>query len=287
VSRRLDRAGAGCTPLDAAALARAFDAGLGGTDDRVVHEHRDHLRIGDMWHVTVHGECAPEVAVRLADAPADLVVVAQTGRRVAVRCASGDPTALVDALAHVREALGGGAPPRQGAQFGVLAETLPVPAPAPAPARVPVPARVPPVAVAARDAGTQWPAVAVRGLTIGHDRHGNAVQIRLDPDGADGGPVRVAIVGPRVARSLYARARVALTPAHAVPVTFALLDPPTATDADVLRGADVVVCQSLDASAAAVVAAALGLAEARTWLTRVDREMAAVVSDGIVRWVRA
>jgi len=129
--------------------------------------------------------------------------------------------------------------------------------------------------------------VAPGGVLIGVDRAGRSVHLRLDQDRST--PLRVAVVGgPGAARVLGARLRAAATVGGlpAVPVAVSVLDPLTAADAAALSGADVVICQPLSAADAALVAAALRLATAGSWLSRIEGDMIAVISDGAVRWAR-
>lgn len=145
------------------------------------------------------------------------------------------------------------------------------------------------------------------GLFLGRDRQGEAIHARMDPERA---PLRITVVGGPIAGQVLAdRARALTTPpvivpigsarptarpgppatrpgGSPVPVALAVLAAPTAADGAVLTGADIVVCQPMSPADAVVVAAALHLAGAGEWLSRIEGDMVAVISDHTVRWLR-
>ena len=279
--RRLGRLGTAASPLDAGsavgAVVWAVDAGA-GTAPAGITEEWDHLRVGGMLHATLRVQPPTaggpaDLLVRLLRAPATTVAVASTASGTTVRLSAPTPADLATAVATLLSDLPGIVSPRDGDQYPGLRATLPL-ATAPASPR----REAPPDLTGAVPPG---------GVLIGVDRTGRTVHLRIDEGRPV--PVRVAVVGGAgAARMLGARLR-ALTDAGtlaSVPVAVSVLDPLTPADAAALSGADVVICQPLSVAEAALVAATLHLTRAGSWLSRIEGDMIAVISDGIVRWVR-
>lgn len=264
--------------------------------------------------------------VRLIRAPTPVVAVGWTAARTTVRLVAPDTTVLATAVTALLADLPGTLTPCDGDQLAALRATLPLATTAPTPhgtlrrvtvapprtslrvAIVPPPTS-PRVAIApprtsprvmvsprrASDRGLPGfrgdpagPELPATGLLIGADRTGAPVHIRLDDTRP--APVRVAVVGgPAAARILGARLR-ALTrgegPLAPVPVAVSVFDGLTAADGPALAAADVVICQPLTTGDAALVASALHLTRAGVWLSRIEGDMVAVISDGAVRWAR-
>ena len=66
----------------------------------------------------------------------------------------------------------------------------------------------------------------------------------------------------------------------------AAFDHLTPADNATLASADVVVCQPISQPEAALVATALRLTRAGAWLSRIDGDMIAIISNGAVRWAQ-
>ncbi len=117
------------------------------------------------------------------------------------------------------------------------------------------------------------------GVVIGEDRTGRHLRIRMP---ASGRQVRVIVIGgPAAARRLAELAE----PAGGVPLRVDVLDGADLQDAGALRAADVVICHPLTQQDAYAVADALDLSPTTAaWLSRIDRDMVAVIADGLVRW---
>ena len=126
------------------------------------------------------------------------------------------------------------------------------------------------------------------GLLLGRDRRGVPVFLQLDPNRTT--PLRLAVVGgPVAARVLSGRLRALADnsgTAPAVPVAMAAFEHLTPADSATLASADVVVCQPISQPEAALVATALRLTRAGAWLSRIEGDMIAIISDGAVRWAQ-
>jgi hypothetical protein len=126
-------------------------------------------------------------------------------------------------------------------------------------------------------------AIPPSGVTIGDDRAGRRLRLRLPVDGS---MMQIIVVGGlAAAHALEQQAIAAGVVGHGVPLRIDVLDHATPRDAPALRAADVVICQPLAPKDAAAVAGALGLSETTVaWLSRIDQDMVAVIADGMVRW---
>ncbi|HZD99354.1 MAG TPA: hypothetical protein VE132_14460, partial [Micromonosporaceae bacterium] len=126
------------------------------------------------------------------------------------------------------------------------------------------------------------------GLLLGRDRRGVPVLLQLDPNRTT--PLRLAVVGGPVAARVLSRRLRALADgsgtAPTVPVAMATFDHVTPADSATLASADVVVCQPISQPEAALVATALRLTRAGAWLSRIEGDMIAIISDGAVRWAQ-
>jgi hypothetical protein len=131
-------------------------------------------------------------------------------------------------------------------------------------------------------------------LRIGDDRTGKPMCIRFP---ARRSAIRLVVVGgPAAARVIEHRARAAgvrVAGAHgvmsvdpdSVHLVMHALEQAGPADADLLRSADIVLCQPLSPPSSTHVASALGLSPASgAWLTRIADGMVAVIADGAVRW---
>jgi hypothetical protein len=310
VVRRLARLGVAGRPLSAvtapAAVGWSVD-GRDGTGGAEVDERWDHVRIGDAFQVTVRiGNTADRLSTdllgRLLRSPAEVAALAVAEDRLLLRLAAASPAALAGAVASVMAACPGSVTHLDGEQRTGLTATLPLGVAEPAmsvrPAAKSRSRRSPsserfasptrPIG-AGRDAHHSGPAALPdAGLLLGRDRRGVPVFLQLDPDRTT--PLRLAVVGgPVAARVLSGRLRVLADSsgsAPALPVAMATFEHVTPADSATLASADVVVCQPISQPEAALVATALRLTRAGAWLSRIEGDMIAIISDGAVRWAQ-
>jgi Putative type VII ESX secretion system translocon, EccE len=310
VVRRLARAGVTGRPLSAttapAAVAWSVD-GRPGTAGAEVDERWDHLHIGDAFHVTVRiGNTADRLSAdllgRLLRGPSAAAALAIAEDRLLLRLVAATPAALAGAVASVLSACPGLVTHLDGEQRTGLTSTLPLGFAEPAtPARPAVKARPRRPLPADRFASPTRPigpggdahhsgpaALPDAGLLLGRDRRGVPVFLQLDPNRST--PLRLAVVGgPVAARVLSGRLRALADSsglAPTVPVAMAAFEHLTPADSATLASADVVVCQPISQPEAALVATALRLTRAGAWLSRIDGDMIAIISDGAVRWAQ-
>ena len=95
----------------------------------------------------------------------------------------------------------------------------------------------------------------------------------------------IARLGAESAR-LHAALAAYGSSAATVPVAMAAFEHVTPADSTTLASADVVVCQPISQPEATLVASALRLTRAGAWLSRIEGDMIAIISDGAVRWAQ-
>ncbi len=310
VVRRLARAGVIGRPLSAATAPAAIAWAVDGRPDSgavEVDERWDHLRIGDALQVTVRiGNTADRLSTdllgRLLRGPAAVAALAVAEDRLLLRLGAATPAALARAVASVMASCPGSVTHLDGEQRTGLTATLPLgfaePATSVRPAVKPRPRRpqasdrfaspIRPIGPGG-DAHHGGPAALPdAGLLLGRDRRGVPVFLQLDPNRTT--PLRLAVVGgPVAARVLSGRLRALADgsgTAPTVPVAMATFDHLTPADSATLASADVVVCQPISQPEAALVATALRLTRAGAWLSRIEGDMIAIISDGAVRWAQ-
>jgi ESX secretion system protein EccE len=310
VVRRLARAGVTGRPLSTATAPAAVAWAVDGRPDSgaaEVDERWDHLRIGDGFQVTVRiGNTADRLSAdllgRLLRGPSAVAALAVAEDRLLLRLGAATPAALAGAVASVMAACPGSVTHLDGEQRTGLTATLPLgftePATSIRPAvkqRLRLPQSADRFASPTRpigpggDARHGGPAALPdAGLLLGRDRRGVPVLLQLDPNRTT--PLRLAVVGgPVAARVLSGRLRGLADgsgTAPAVPVAMAKFDHLTPADSATLASADVVVCQPISQPEAALVATALRLTRAGAWLSRIEGDMIAIISDGAVRWAQ-
>jgi Putative type VII ESX secretion system translocon, EccE len=289
-----------------------------------IDETWSHLQIGGAQHVTVRIDLRPPVATPerlevLMGAGTAVVALSIAEHHLFLRLAAATPVALASAVAATMAACPGTVTQLDGEQRAGLTATLPL-GHADLPAnRVGAAATARPTTPAAGEFGGRvdgkrggshrldaktidnnrrggltalvsagtltFPGA---GLLLGHDRRGAPVRLQLDPSRTTS--VRLAIVGGTTApRVLSDRLRALATgPGGAadVPVAVAVLERLSPADSATLASADVVVCQPLSQPEAALVASALGVTQAGEWLSRIEGDMIAIISDGAVRWAQ-
>jgi hypothetical protein len=311
VVRRLARAGVTGRPLPtttaAAAIAWSVDGGPNPTGTEI-DERWDHLRIGDALHVTVRigntaGRLSTDLLGRLLRGPSGVSALTIAEDRLVLRVAGPTPAALAAAVASAMAACPGSVTHLDGEQQTGLTATLPLgitePAATVRPGRTPRSRRphaadrfASPSRPITSGTGPHHPAgpttLPDAGLLLGRDRRGVPVFLQLDPNRTT--PLRLAVIGgPVAARVLSGRLR-SLTDASgtgpAVPVAMAAFDHVTPADSATLSSADVIICQPISQPEAALVATALRLTRAGAWLSRIDGDMIAIVSNGAVRWAQ-
>jgi hypothetical protein len=310
VVRRLARAGVTGRPLSAtrgpAAVAWAVD---GGRDPAGIQidEFWDHLRIGAGLHVIVRigitaDRLTTEVLGRLLRVPSAVAALAVAEDGLLLRLAAHTPAALAGAVASAMAACPGAVSHLDGEQRTGLTATLPLgfadpaasvrPAPWPRPSwlraddQFALPTRPLAPDLDARHQ-TGRASLPDAGLLLGRDRRGVPVFLQLDPNRTT--PLRLAVVGgPVAARVLSGRLRElnGSSGATAVPVAMAALEHLTPADSTTLASADVVVCQPISQPEAVLVASALRLTRAGAWLSRIEGDMIAIISDGAVSWAQ-
>jgi hypothetical protein len=309
VVRRLARAGATGRPLSTATAPAAVAWAVDGRPDTgaaEVDECWDHVRIGHAFQVTVRiGNTADRLSSdllgRLLRGPAAVAALAVAEDRLLLRLGAATPAALAGAVASVMAACPGSVTHLDGEQRTGLTATLPLgfaePATSVRPAIKPRPRRPqsadrfasPTRPTGPGDAHRAGPtALPDAGLLLGRDRRGVPVFLQLHPNRTT--PLRLAVVGgPVAARVLSGRLRALADgsgTAPAVPVAMAAFDHLTPADSATLASADVVVCQPISQPEAALVATALRLTRAGAWLSRIEGDMIAIISDGTVRWAQ-
>lgn len=289
-----------------AAVAWSVD-GRPHTGAAKIDERWDHIRIGDTFQVTVRiGNTADRLSAdllgRLLRGPATVAALAVAEDRLLLRLTAASAAALAGAVASVMVACPGLVAHLDGEQRAGLAATLPLgftePTTSVRPAAMPRFQRPQPTdrfssptrpIVARGDGHHSGPAALPdAGLLLGRDRRGVPIFLQLDPHRPT--PLRLAVVGgPAATQVLSARLR-ALTDgpaaAPALPVAMAAFEHPTPADSATLASADVVVCQPISQPEAALVATALQLTRAGAWLSRIEGDMIAIISDGAVRWAQ-
>jgi hypothetical protein len=308
VVRRLARSGVTGRPLSPtaapAAVAWAVDGGRDPATSEIA-EAWDHLRIGTDLQVTIRigvpaDRVSSDLIARLLSGPATVSALAIAEHRLLLRVAAPSTGALARAVAAAMVICPGTVSHLDGEQRGNLTATLPLGL-----ADVATPARL---ALAARPrrsrsagqfalptrpttaGGPRHPGAPLvlpeAGLLLGRDRRGVPIYLQLDPTRTT--PLRLAVVGgPVAARVLSSRLR-ALTegiPAAAA-VAMAVFEHLTPADSATLASADLVVCQPVPQPEAALVASALRLMRAGAWLSRIEGDMIAIISDGAVRWAQ-
>lgn len=310
VVRRLARLGVTGRPLSAAMTAAAIAWSVDGRPDTGAaefDERWDHVRIGDAFQVTVRiGNTADRLSAdllgRLLRGPAAVAALAVAEDRLLLRLAAASPAALAGAVASVMAACPGSVTHLDGEQRTGLTATLPLgfaePAMSVRPAAKPRPRRPEPAGRFASPTRPIGPGGDARhagratlpdaGLLLGHDRRGVPVLLQLDPNRST--PLRLAVVGPPVAARVVSGRLRALAAgsvsAPAVPVAVAAFEHLTPADSATLASADVVVCQPISQPEAALVASALRLTRAGAWLSRIEGDMIAIISDGAVSWAQ-
>jgi hypothetical protein len=247
------------------------------------------------------GRLSADLLGRLLRGHATVAALAVAEDRLLLRLAAATPAALASAVASVMVACPGSVSHLDGEQHRGLTETLPLgfteptaavrpgakrrPRRAPSAERFASPTR--PIGSGAEAHPHAGPTMLPdAGLLLGRDRRGVPVFLQLDPNRTT--PLRLAVVGgPVAARVLSGRLR-ALTDGTAgtVPVAMAAFDHLTPADSATLASADVVVCQPISQPEAALVATALRLTRAGAWLSRIDGDMIAIISNGAVRWAQ-
>jgi ESX secretion system protein EccE len=297
-------------PLSAATVPAAIAWSVDGRPDTgaaEVDERWDHVRIGDAFQVTVRiGNTADRLSAdllgRLLRGLAAVAALAVAEDRLLLRLAAASPAALAVAVASVMAACPGSVTHLDGEQRTGLTATLPLglaeratPARPAAKPRARRPQPTDRFASPTRPIGPGGdahhagpPALPDAGLLLGRDRRGLPVFLQLDPNRTT--PLRLAVVGgPVAARVLSGRLR-ALSggsgSAPAVPVAMAAFEHLTPADSATLASADVVVCQPISQPEAALVASALRLTRAGAWLSRIEGDMIAIISDGAVSWAQ-
>jgi ESX secretion system protein EccE len=310
VVRRLARLGVTGRPLSAATVPAAIAWSVDGRPDTgaaEVDERWDHVRIGDAFQVTVRiGNTADRLSAdllgRLLRGLAAVAALAVAEDRLLLRLAAASPAALAVAVASVMAACPGSVTHLDGEQRTGLTATLPLglaeratPARPAAKPRARRPQPTDRFASPTRPVGPGGdahhagpPALPDAGLLLGRDRRGLPVFLQLDPNRTT--PLRLAVVGgPVAARVLSGRLR-ALSGGSgsvpAVPVAIAAFEHLTPADSATLASADVVVCQPISQPEAALVASALRLTRAGAWLSRIEGDMIAIISDGAVSWAQ-
>jgi hypothetical protein len=286
----------------------------GGDGPATIDERWDHLRIDESLHVTVRlllriERLSTDLLARVVGGPSMVSALSIADDCVLIRLAAATPAALATAVASVMAACPDVVEPMDGLQRLALAATLPLgrvekvsPGRRGEPRRTrrarsddsfTSPTKPLPIYTDARvTRSLGGPSATLRipdaGLLLGLDRRGAPVFLQLNSDRTT--PVRLAIVGgPAAARVLSRRLR-ALTEApggeSVAPVAFAVFEHLTPTDGATLASADVVVCQPVSQPEAALVASALRLTRAGSWLSRIEGDMIAVISHGAVRWAQ-
>jgi hypothetical protein len=320
VVRRLARAGTTGRPLHATAAVAAIAWSVDGGPDPAgteIDERWDHLRIGDAFHVTVRigntaGRLSADLLGRLLRGPSAVSAISVGQDRLLLRVSGPTPAALAAAVASAMTACPGAVSHLDGEQHTGLTATLPLgftePAMAVRPGRTAMsvrPGRTPrslrphaadgfaspsrPITPGANPRHPAGPTTLPdAGLLLGRDRRGVPVFLQIDPNRTT--PLRLAVIGgPVAARVLSGRLR-SLTDASgigsAVPVAMAAFDHVTPADSATLASADVVICQPISQPEAALVATALRLTRAGAWLSRIDGDMIAIISNGAVRWAQ-
>jgi hypothetical protein len=297
-------------PLSAATAPAAVAWSVDGRPDTggaEVDERWDHLRIGGSFQVTVRiGNTADRLSTdllgRLLRGPAEVAALAVAEDRLLLRLAAASPAALAGAVASVMAACPGSVTHLDGEQRAGLTVTLPLGFPEPAtsvrraakprPRRSPSSARFAsptrPIGPGGDAHHSGPPALPDAGLLLGRDRRGVPVFLQLDPNRTT--PLRLAVVGgPVAARVLSGRLRALADSsgtAPSLPVAMAAFEHLTPADGATLASADVVVCQPISQPEAALVATALRLTRAGAWLSRIEGDMIAIISDGAVRWAQ-
>ncbi len=313
VVRRLARMGVTGRPLTAATAQAAVVWSVDGsvdTGDAEIDERWDHVRIGDAFHVTVRiGNTAERLSTdllgRLLRGPATVAALTVAEDRLLLRLAAASPAALAGAVASVMAACPGSVTHLDGEQRTGLTATLPLGFAEPGVSAVSAAAgpksrsrRPPSTERFASPTRPIGPGGDVRhsgpaalpdaGLLLGRDRRGVPVFLQLDPNRTT--PLRLAVVGgPVAARVLSGRLRALADNSGAappVPVAMAAFEHLTPADSATLASADVVVCQPISQPEAALVATALRLTRAGAWLSRIEGDMIAIISDGAVRWAQ-
>ena len=131
-------------------------------------------------------------------------------------------------------------------------------------------------------------------LRVGDDRTGKPMCIRFPARRSAirlvvvGGPVAARVIGHRAGAagvSVAGARRVMSVSPDSVHLVMHALEQADPADTDLLRSADIVLCQPLTPSSSTLVASALGLSSTSgAWLARIADGMVAVIADGVVRW---
>jgi len=277
-------------------------------DVTTIDERWDHLRVGPaedaVAHVTIRvglraDRLSSELLARLLAVPATAIALSIADEQLLMRVAGPTTAALAAAVASVMTVCPGAVRQLDGEQRAGLVATLPVGVTgaltrARATANRTHRGRArDEFALPSRPVTTAMPAppplaLPDVGLLLGRDRRGAQVFLQLDPHRRT--PIRLAVVGgPAAARVLSERLRALGAPhggSAAVPVAMAVLERLTPADSATLASADIVVCQPVSQPEAALVASALRLTRAGAWLSRIDGDMIAIISHGVVRWAQ-